>query len=110
VGFLLLLAATFGLMYALIIRPQQKRLREQQSLVRALSVGDEVMTSSGIYGIVTELEDETFLIEVAEGIEMRMARGAVAKIETKGAAPPAAATPDAEDDEPSDADDAHDNS
>ena len=41
---------------------------------------------------------------------MRMARGAVAKIETKGAAPPAAATPDAEDDEPSDADDAHDNS
>ncbi len=108
-GFLLLLAATFGLMYALIIRPQQKRLREQQALVRALSVGDEVMTSSGIYGIVTELEDETFLIEVAEGIEMRMARGAVAKIETKGAAP-AAPTPDAEDDEPSDADDAHDNS
>jgi preprotein translocase subunit YajC len=109
VGFLLLLAATFGLMYALIIRPQQKRLREQQALVRALSVGDEVMTSSGIYGIVTELEDDTFLIEVAEGIEMRMARGAVAKIETKGVAP-AVETPDADDDEPSDADDAHDNS
>ena len=108
-GFLLLLAATFGLMYALIIRPQQKRLREQQALVRALSVGDEVMTSSGIYGIVSELEDDTFLIEIAEGIEIRMARGAVAKIETK-AAEPAAPTLPAEDDEASDADDAHDNS
>jgi preprotein translocase subunit YajC len=110
VGFLLLLAATFGLMYALIIRPQQKRLRAQQALVSALAVGDEVMTSSGIYGIVSELEDDTFLIEVAEGIEIRMARGAVAKIETKAATPAAPALPAGEDDEPSDADDAHDNS
>ena len=45
----------------------------------ATEVGDEVMTSSGIYGIVTELEDDTFLIEIAEGIEMRMAAGAIAE-------------------------------
>lgn len=125
-------------MYALLIRPQQKRVREQQALVRETEVGDEVMTSSGIYGIVTELEDDTLLIEVAEGIEMRMARGAVSRILTKGAAPttgPSTATsggksagksddkstekttgkstdksgPADEHDEPSDADDAHDN-
>ena len=72
-GALLLLAVTFGLMYALLIRPQQKRVREQQALVRDTEVGDEVMTSSGIYGIVTEIEEDTLLIEVAEGIEMRMA-------------------------------------
>ncbi len=90
-GALLLLAVTFGLMYALLIRPQQKRVREQQALVRETEVGDEVMTSSGIYGIVTELEDDTLLIEVAEGIEMRMARGAVARILTKGAGTPPAA-------------------
>ena len=82
---ILFLVAVFGLMYFLLIRPQQKRLREQQALVRDTEVGDEVMTSSGIYGIVTELEDDTLLIEVAEGIEMRMARGAVARILTKGA-------------------------
>jgi preprotein translocase subunit YajC len=132
VGALLLLAVTFGLMYALLIRPQQKRVREQQALVRETEVGDEVMTSSGIYGIVTELEDDTLLVEVAEGIEMRMARGAVARILTKGAVPapgpstapagggnttgksPAKGTgksgPADEHDEPSDADDAHDNS
>jgi preprotein translocase subunit YajC len=135
VGALLLLAVTFGLMYALLIRPQQKRVREQQALVRETEVGDEVMTSSGIYGIVTELEDDTLLIEVAEGIEMRMARGAVARILTKGAAPASGPTtaptggsstgkgtgktsakgsgksgPADEHDEPSDADDAHDNS
>ena len=118
-------------MYALLIRPQQKRVREQQALVRETEVGDEVMTSSGIYGIVTELEDDTLLIEVAEGIEMRMARGAVSRILTKGAAPapgPSTATSGGksidkgtdksigktgstdEHDEPSDADDAHDNS
>jgi preprotein translocase subunit YajC len=117
-------------MYALLIRPQQKRVREQQSLVRETEVGDEVMTSSGIYGIVTELEDDTLLIEVAEGIEVRMARGAIARILTKGAATSAAAPgtstgtgtstgkgkgkgkdePAADLDEPSDADDAHDNS
>ena len=121
-------------MYALLIRPQQKRVREQQTLVRETEVGDEVMTSSGIYGIVTELEDDTLLIEVAEGIEMRMARGAVSRILTKGAAPttgPSTATSGKstdkssgkstdkstgktgsadEHDEPSDADDAHDNS
>ena len=137
-GALLLLAVTFGLMYALLIRPQQKRVREQQALVRETEVGDEVMTSSGIYGIVTELEDDTLLIEVAEGIEMRMARGAVSRILTKGAAPttgPSTATSGGksagksndkstekttgkstdksgsadEHDEPSDADDAHDN-
>ena len=138
-GALLLLAVTFGLMYALLIRPQQKRVREQQTLVRETEVGDEVMTSSGIYGIVTELEDDTLLIEVAEGIEMRMARGAVSRILTKGAAPasgPSTAPSGGkstdkstdkssgkstdkstgktgsadEHDEPSDADDAHDNS
>ena len=110
-GALLLLAVTFGLMYALLIRPQQKRVREQQALVRDTEVGDEVMTSSGIYGIVTELEDDTLLIEVAEGIEMRMARGAVARILTKGAgttAPPTPPAPDAKREKPSD-DDAHDN-
>jgi preprotein translocase subunit YajC len=109
-------------MYALLIRPQQKRVREQQALVRDTEVGDEVMTSSGIYGIVTEIEDDTLLIEVAEGIEMRMARGAVARILTKGAGPasgPSASTNTGtgtgksgsadEHDEPSDADDAHDN-
>ena len=108
-GALLLLAVTFGLMYALLIRPQQKRVREQQALVRETEVGDEVMTSSGIYGIVTELEEDTLLIEVAEGIEVRMARGAVARILTKGAGTPPAA-PEKKD-KPSDTepDDAHDN-
>ncbi|HMK12802.1 MAG TPA: preprotein translocase subunit YajC [Acidimicrobiales bacterium] len=126
---ILFLVAVFGLMYFLLIRPQQKRLREQQALVRDTEVGDEVMTSSGIYGIVTELEDDTLLIEVAEGIEMRMARGAVARILTKGAGTtPQPGRPekpvekdkkvdkvdkvekDEKIDEPSDTDDANDNS
>jgi preprotein translocase subunit YajC len=111
---LLLPLAIVGLMYFFLLRPQQKRVKDQQALVSATEVGDEVMTSSGIYGIVTELEDDTFLIEIAEGIEMRMARGAIAKILTKGAAtgasPTTPSTPTPEPTEPSEADDARDNS
>ena len=117
---LLLPLAIVGLMYFFLLRPQQKRVKDQQALVSATEVGDEVMTSSGIYGIVTELEDDTFLIEIAEGIEMRMARGAIAKILTKGAAtggspttpstPTTPTPPKTEPTEPSEADDARDNS
>lgn len=77
---LLIFLPLFIAMYFLLIRPQQKRMREQQAMVQKLAVGDEVMLTAGIYGFVTELEDDTMLIEVAEGIEVRVARGAVARI------------------------------
>ena len=73
-------------MYVLLIRPQQKRVRAQQALVsRHSRSATRSMTSAGIYGIVTELDDDTFLIEVAEGIEMRMAAAPSPRILTKGA-------------------------
>ena len=76
---LLFIIPMFLIMYMLLIRPQQKRVREQQALQRAVEVGDEVITTSGIYGIITAMEDEDMWIEVADGVEIRMARGAVAR-------------------------------
>ncbi len=91
-------------LYFLMIRPQQKRMRETQALQNSLGPGDEVMTSSGIYGTVVEVDTEagTLGLEVADDVVLTIARGAVAKVlSTAGAA---------EEDEP-DADeesDAHD--
>jgi preprotein translocase subunit YajC len=66
-------------MYFLVIRPQQQRIRAQQALVAALQVGDEVVSSAGIYGRIVSLTDEIAMLEVADGVELRIARGAIAR-------------------------------
>ena len=66
-------------MYFLVIRPQQQRIRAQQALVSALEEGDEVVSSAGIYGRILELNEETAILEVADGVELKIARGAIAR-------------------------------
>ena len=78
---LLVIFAAF--IYLMIIRPQQKRMREQMELMRGLRVGDEVMTSSGIFGTIAELEEDTVLLEVAEEVLVRMAKSAVTRVFTE---------------------------
>lgn len=80
---LLLLAA----MWFLLILPQQRRMKAQKLMQANLKVGDDIITTAGIYGTITELEDESILVEVSEGIEMRMAKGAVMKVIAASAAP-----------------------
>ena len=67
------------LMYMFLIRPQQKRAKEQQALVRSLAAGDEVLLNSGIHGVVKEVEEESGVIwlEVAQDLELKVLRSAV---------------------------------
>lgn len=74
---LIFLVLTFGLMWLVLIRPQQQRVRRQQELVRSLEVGDEVVTAGGIFGRIVALDDEVARIEVARGVEIRCLRLAV---------------------------------
>jgi preprotein translocase subunit YajC len=76
---LVLLAVTFALMWVLFIRPQQRRVRSHRVVVAGLAVGDEVMTSAGLFGTITALDDEDVRMEVAPGVVVRFARGAVAR-------------------------------
>lgn len=76
---LVLLAVTFALLWVLFILPQQRRVRAHQVVVAGLAVGDEVMTSAGLFGTITALDDEHVHIEVAPGVIVRFARGAVAR-------------------------------
>jgi preprotein translocase subunit YajC len=73
-----------GLIYLVGVRPQQRRRRELEAIMNSLSPGDEVITVSGIYGTVTEVEDgDTILLEVAEDTDIRIAKAAIAKVLTQ---------------------------
>ena len=70
-----------GLIYLVGVRPQQRRRRELETILGRLAPGDEVVTVSGIYGTVTEVEDgDTLLLEVAEDTDIRVAKAAIARV------------------------------
>ncbi len=73
----LLLLVPVG-MYFFMIRPQRRRMRDQQELQAALSVGDEIITTSGIYGTITGEDGPTrFWIEIDDDVQIRVARAAI---------------------------------
>jgi preprotein translocase subunit YajC len=76
---LLALLITFLLMWALLIRPQQRRMRQHQLVVSSLRAGDEIITAGGIYGRVRSVDDESMILEVAPGVELRVLRAAVSQ-------------------------------
>jgi preprotein translocase subunit YajC len=80
---ILLIVLMIGLLYFMMIRPQQKRMRQQMELMNSLKVGDDVMTSSGIYGSVSEVEEDTVILEVAEDVHVRMAKNAIVRVFTE---------------------------
>ena len=65
------------LMYAVLILPQQRRNREHKALLSSLEEGDEVLTSSGVYGLIAAVDGEVIWLEVAEGVELKLARSSV---------------------------------
>lgn len=80
----IMIAAIFILFYFMLIRPQNKRAKEHRDLVTQLKKGDEVTTSAGILGKVTELEDQFMKLKIAEGVEVTMLRNAVNTVLPKG--------------------------
>lgn len=69
-----------AVIYFLFIRPQQRQAKQHTALVDGLEVGDEILTSAGIYGTITELDDDTMSLEVSDGVVLTMARRAVAEV------------------------------
>jgi preprotein translocase subunit YajC len=78
---LILIVAMFVLLWVLLIRPQRQRQQQQQRMIEAVEPGDEILTVGGIYGIVEEIDEEDDLVvEIAEGIRVRVSRRAVASV------------------------------
>jgi preprotein translocase subunit YajC len=78
-GFLLIIVA-FAFLYFVLIRPQKKRQLQARQLASQLAVGDEVVTSGGIYGTITGLGDDEVKVEIAPQLEVRVARRAIGAV------------------------------
>src|SRR4030088_3665967 len=75
----------FVIMYFLILRPQQKRVKQHQEMVKNLRRGDNVVTSGGTLGKVTKVvDDDQIEIEIADGVRVRQMKSMVSEVRTKG--------------------------
>jgi preprotein translocase subunit YajC len=68
----------FAIMYFLVIRPQSKRMKAHQAFLTSLKRGDEVLTSSGIFGSVHGITDKFVTLEVADGVQIRVSKSHIA--------------------------------
>jgi preprotein translocase subunit YajC len=82
----LFFAAIFGIFYFLLIRPQQKQRRDREAMLRAVKRGDRVVTSSGLHGTVTGLNEHTVILRVADQVKLEFDRSAIGRILTEGQA------------------------
>jgi preprotein translocase subunit YajC len=73
-------AAMFAVVYFLMIRPQQKKMKEQQDMLTQLKQGDEVLTTSGILGTVTGLTDKVVTLEIADKVRIKMLKTQVSQV------------------------------
>jgi preprotein translocase subunit YajC len=84
-GFLIPMAAMFGIFWLLVFRPQQKRAKELQDLINSVRRGDIVVTSGGIIGKVTKVgSDNEVRVEIADGVQVRILKTAISDVRGKG--------------------------
>jgi preprotein translocase subunit YajC len=84
-GSMLPLLLMFVVLYFVMIRPQMKRQKEARAMIEALAKGDEVATSGGVLGKITQLGEQYLTIEIAKGVEVQIQRTAVVQVLPKGA-------------------------
>lgn len=81
---IIMMVLFFGIMYFMLIRPQQKRTRDHRNMIGALAKGDEVVTNGGTLGRITHVGEQFLTLEVAEGVAIKVQKHAVAAVMPKG--------------------------
>lgn len=79
-SFLIIMVLLLVVMYVLMIRPQRQRQRQQQVMIEGASVGDDILTTGGIYGTVVQAEGDDVVVEIAEGLQVHMTRRGIAAV------------------------------
>lgn len=77
---LVMMGIIFAIIYFLIMRPQQKKQKEHQEMLRSLAKGDRVVTVSGIYGTVANLDEKIVLLQVDDKVRIKVSRNSVASL------------------------------
>ncbi len=84
IGSMLPLVLIFGIMYFLLIRPQQKKMRDLKAMVEAVRRGDQVLTSGGIIGKVTKVGDDNIVeVEIADGVKVKIVKSTISQVMSK---------------------------
>ena len=78
--FVIIMALMLGVMYVLMIRPQRQRQAQQQSMIDNAGVGDDVLTTGGIYGTITQIEGDDVVVELAPSLTVHMTRRGIAAV------------------------------
>ena len=84
IPFLLVMAAIFVMFYLVLWRPQQKKQKEHQTLISKLSAGDEVVTTGGLLGKITDVGDSFITLEIADGVRIKVQKFQVSALMPKG--------------------------
>jgi preprotein translocase subunit YajC len=80
VQFVIIMALMLGVMYVLMIRPQRQKQAQQQNMIETAGVGDDVLTTGGIYGTITQAEGDDVVVEIATGLNVHMTRRGIAAV------------------------------
>jgi len=80
VSFLIVMVLLLVVMYVLMIRPQRQRQQAQQATIESAGVGDDILTSGGIYGTITHAEEDDIVVEIADGLSVHMTRRGIAAV------------------------------
>jgi preprotein translocase subunit YajC len=79
-SFVIVMVLMLVVMYVLMIRPQRQRQAQQQAMIDSAGVGDDILTTGGIYGTITEADGDDIVVQVAEGLTVHMTRRAIAAV------------------------------
>jgi preprotein translocase subunit YajC len=80
---LLIMVAIIAVFYFFMIRPQQKKAKEQKKFIEEIKVGDKVVTIGGAHGRIAEIDDDTFVLEVERGGRIRFSKSAISQDSSK---------------------------
>ena len=84
-SFLIMLGLMFVIMYFFMIRPQQKKAKDQKKFIEEVKKGDYIVTIGGLHGRVAELEGDTFVLEAEKGARLRFSKTSISMESTKAA-------------------------
>lgn len=73
----------FGIMYFLMIRPQQKQAKKRQAMMSSLRVKDQVITTGGIYGKISKLKDDSLILQIADTVEVEIAKSGIVSVQNR---------------------------
>jgi preprotein translocase subunit YajC len=80
-GMLVLFVPMIAIMYFLVFLPQQRQRKKMQEMHSALKNGDKVITTAGIYGVISGIDGDTIILKIADNVKIRIARAAIGQVE-----------------------------